>query len=187
MPRKSSVKRLPPEILAEISRLIESERTIDEIMGKLHELDIESVSRSALGRYVKEVNQIGERMRRSRVIADALIERLGDAPESRQARLNIELAHSMIMNLVGGAEDGLAVTLDPEQVMLISRAIKDLSTAQKTDAALTIGLRKQLAAEAEAKLKAMESKGASEGGIKRGFDPDTLRRVREEIYGIPAA
>jgi hypothetical protein len=183
MSRPSSIEQLPPEIREEIAKLRERHFTIDQILAKLRELDgAQDVSRSALGRHVKKLDEIGERIRRSREVADALVRRLGDAPESRQARLNIELMHSVILDLLAGGEDGEPVTLDPENAMFAARALKDLAAAQKADLELTLRVRKQLAAEAEEKLKKMEKEGGEPG--KRGFDPETLKRVREEIYGI---
>jgi hypothetical protein len=184
MSRPSKVKRLPPEIREEIDKLLERSVPLDEILAKLRELGVGDVSRSGLGRYKQEIDAVGERIRRSREIADALVRRLGDAPESRQARLNIELMHSVILDLVMNAQDGEGVTLDPEQAMFLGRAMKDLASAQKSDAEFEVKIRRQVAAEAEKKLKSMEAEAARPGAAQRGFDPATLRRVREEIYGI---
>ena len=53
MPPKSTIIRLPPEIRAEVDRLIrEGAATTDEIVAALRELGAET-SRSAVGRYAK--------------------------------------------------------------------------------------------------------------------------------------
>ena len=65
MPRRSTIKRLPKAIQERIGELREAGRTIDEILAKLAELDVE-VSRSALGRHVKAL-EIGRASCRERV------------------------------------------------------------------------------------------------------------------------
>jgi hypothetical protein len=189
MGRVSSVKRLPPEIRETIADLRAKSITIDQILGKLRELGGEAgeISRSSLGRYVKQLDVVGERIRRSREVADALVKRLGDAPESRQARLNIELMHTLILDLVTGGEDGAEVTLDPEQAMFLGRALRDISTAQKIDADYTLRVRNELIAEQQKKLKKLEGEAGKAGAGARALDSETLRRVREEIYGIREA
>jgi len=182
MPRPSSIDRLPPELRRLIGSLRDSGVTIDEILAKLNELGA-GVSRSALGRHVKGLDELGERLRRSRDVADVLAKRLGDAPESKQARVNIELMHSVIMDLFIG-EDGKPVTLDAESVMLLSRSIQALASASKSDADQVIKIRREIAAEQKTKLDALERQ-AAKAGDKRGFDAETLRRVRTEIYGLP--
>jgi len=183
MARPSSIDRLPGELRQLIGELRDSGVTIDEILAKLNELGAE-VSRSALGRHVKGLDELGERLRRSRNVADVLAKRLGDAPESKQARVNIELMHSVIMDLFIG-EDGQPVTLDAESVMLLSRSIQALASAAKSDTDQVLKIRREIAAEQRAKLDQMERE-AAKGGQAKGFDPETLRRVRAEIYGLPA-
>ncbi|HVJ53465.1 MAG TPA: DUF3486 family protein [Aliidongia sp.] len=182
MPRASTIDKLAPELRQAIADLRDQGVTIDEILAKLRELGAD-VSRSALGRHVKDLDQIADKLRRSREVADVLVRRLGDAPESKQARVNIELMHAVIMDLFVG-DDGTPVQLDPESVMLLSRSIASLASASKTDADLVIKVRREIAAEQKAKLDAMDRE-ASKGGSKRGFDPETLKRVRTEIYGLP--
>ncbi|HRQ82725.1 MAG TPA: DUF3486 family protein, partial [Azospirillaceae bacterium] len=65
-------------------------------------------SKSSLGRYVKGLDAIAEKLQRSRAVAEALVAKLGDEPESRTARLNIELMHGVVMDIVMAAEDAAA-------------------------------------------------------------------------------
>ncbi len=136
-------------------------------MAKLRDLGAE-ISRSALGRHVKQLEAVGEKIRRSRDVAEALVKKLGDAPESRQARLNIELMHTLVLDLLTGGEDAESVTLDPEQAMMLGRALRDLAMAQKADADLTLKLRQELAQRQNARVeRAAEdvAKAASEAGL----------------------
>src|SRR5579871_4450607 len=115
----SSIDRLPEAIREEIGRLRASNWTIDEIVTHLKLLDV-SVSRSAVGRHVKRLATLQERMRTSRDLALALVDRFGDQPDNRLARLNLELMHSVVMQTITAAaedEDGeqQPVTFSPEE------------------------------------------------------------------------
>ncbi len=177
MTRPSTIRKLDPEVREEIARLRDQGVTLDTILAKLHELGAE-VSRSALGRYVKEIEDVGERIRRSREIADALVRRLGEAPESRQARLNIELMHSVILDLVMGAQDGGAVALDPEQAMFLARSMKDLASAQKSDAEYALKIRQEAAKQAAAAVDRVAK--------TKGLGADTVAALKQEFLGIAA-
>ena len=182
MPRPSKIDRLDPALRAEIAKLRDSGRTIDEILAKLRELGAD-VSRSGMGRHVQELDKLGEMLRQSRSVAEALVQRFGEAPESRTARLNVELMHALVMRLVA-AQGQADVTLEPKEVMFLADALKSLTTASKADAAVTIAIRKeveqQFVREQEAKLDKLEQEGAAG---RRQLDADTLKQVRE-IYGI---
>ena len=125
MPRKSTVRRLPPALREQIGALLDQGRTLDEITAQLNQLGAE-VSRSALGRYKQHLDKVGEKLRRSREVAEALIAKLGNAPESKALRLNVELMHSVLLDLALNANasedgegtegaEGKGVTLEPMQ------------------------------------------------------------------------
>ena len=70
----SSIDKLPVEVRELIGRLREQGATIDDILAKLGELDVE-VSRSALGRHVKGLAEVGEQGRHARSVL-AILEHL---------------------------------------------------------------------------------------------------------------
>lgn len=151
--------------------------TIDEILAKLIELDIE-VSRSALGRHTQQLDAIGEQIKRSRWVGEALIDKLGEAPESRQARVNIELMQSLIMDLLAG-EGGEPVKLTPQSAMLLSDALAKLARAHKSDVDRELQLRKAVAGEAADKVE--------EAAKAAGLSAETVRQFRGAILGVAAA
>ena len=142
------------------------------------------MSRSALGRHVKGLAQVGEQMRRSREIATALVGRFGDEPDNRIARLNIELMHGVVMSTITAAaeaaegENGEAqpVTLDPEQVMFLSKSLGELARAQKTDTDRMLRLRQELAKDA--------AKAAETVGKAKGMTADTIQAITHAILGV---
>jgi AcrR family transcriptional regulator len=182
---RSTVSRLPAAVRALIGRLRQDGHTIDEITAKLHELDVQ-VSRSSLARHTRSLDAIGEQIRRSRWIGEALVARLGDAPESRQARVNLELMQSLIMQLLAG-EDGEPVQLTPQDAMLLCRAIADLARAHKADVERELAIRREFAHQAAAKI---EEAGRDPALRAEGMTPELAARFRHLILGLappPAA
>lgn len=183
MARASTIKRLPPEIRELIDRLRENGVTIDEIKAKLHELG-RPVSRSALGRYVKEIDEIGRELRRGREIAKALLGELGEG-ESQQARLNIELMHAQTSKFLLAKLRGEGITLTAKEAHDYAKSLDHLARARRAEADYALRLRKEIEAEQQKKLAALEQEAAKgSGGSGKRLDLATLKRIREEIYGI---
>lgn len=184
--RPSSVRRLPKDLRDQIAQLREDGATIDEIKAALDEVGAR-VSRSALGRHVKGLDELAEKVRRSREVAEVLVRRIGDAPENRQVQANIELMHAAIMDLFLAGEDGDGgIQLDPKNAMFLAGAIKDLAGAAKADVDNTLRLRKEAEkAAAEKAMKAAEkAMGAGDGDDAPMDKAAVLKRIREEVYGI---
>ena len=180
MARKSTIQRLPSRLREQIGELREAGHTIDEILTHLKQLGA-SVSRSAVGRHVKQLDAIGKEIQRSRAIAEALVKRYGEAPEGRTARLNIELMHAFVNRLLV-SEDGEVVTLEPNEVMAVGRALKDLAQAARHDVAREAETRAQFASRAaETAVQTAEDEAAKAG---RPLPPEALKRIREQVYGI---
>src|ERR1044072_443387 len=105
-------------------------------------------SRSALGRHVKSLEEIGAQLRHSREVANPLGAQVGDQPEDKMAGLNIELMHSMILRLVTATNDegdGAPITFGPEDVMFLTRSLQALAGARKTSSELALKLKREAA------------------------------------------
>lgn len=176
----SSIDKLPVEVRELIGRLREQGATIDDILAKLGELDVE-VSRSALGRHVKGLAEVGEQLRRSREIATALVARFGDEPDNRVGRLNIELMHGLVMQAITATAEGedgqvQAVTFSPEDTMFLARSLQSLATAQKTDTDRLLKVRVEAAKDA--------AKAAETVGKAKGLTKETMDAIKHAVLGI---
>jgi hypothetical protein len=183
MARPSKIDRLEPEIRAEIAELRAQGRTIDEILGKLRELKVD-VSRSGLGRHIQELDAIAEQIRKSRAIAEQLVQRFGDAPESRTARLNIELAQSLAMKvMMGDGASDAPVTLDAREFMFVSQGLQKLAQAAKQDVEREAAIEEKF--RAKVREKAAAAAKAVERELKRvGLSDEARSRIETEILGI---
>lgn len=177
----STIDRLPEPVRELIGRLRQDGRTIDDIMAKLGELDVD-VSRSALGRHIKGMAEIGAQMRQSREVATALVGQFGDESDNRLARLNIELMQGVVMRTItaaGNAEDGegaAPVTFGAEDVMFLSRSLQALAGADKTNAERTLKLKAEFAKKAAEEV--------SKVGKAKGLSADTIAAIRHAVLGV---
>lgn len=193
MPRQSTIKRLPPGIRDKIGALLDRGHTLDEIIEHLSAMDVE-VSRSALGRYKQHIDKVSERIRRSREIAEAMVRNYGEAPESKTARLNIELLHGVMLDMLsqlpdlsgdgdkpgdGKRKDDQAVllTLSPRGAMEMAKAMDHLARASKQDADLIAKLREEARAEAKAEMTKRVADLGSASDLKSLSDEELEERI----------
>lgn len=185
--RPSSIDKLPEEVRDWIGRLRDQGRTLDEIIAKLRELDVEALpSRSALHRHLQKAEVIAERLRKSRTVADVIVRRLGESEPDKATRLNIELMHQAMFDMLSASgEDGEPVTLDPMQVMLMAKALDHLGKASKDDVARTVAIEKRAAEKAKAEaLKQAEAAIDAVGKTGRPIDGAEILRLIRESYGM---
>lgn len=178
----STIDRLPESVRAAIGKLRVQGRTIDEILAHLAAMDVE-VSRSALGRHVKGLAALKERMQHSRNIALALVDQFGDQPDNKLARLNLELMHSVVMQTITATsegEDGEAqpVTFCPEDAMFLAKALQQLAATEKTNVDRTLVMKRELAKEAASAVDKVAKR------VGAGLTKDTVDAIKAEILGI---
>ncbi|RHW17188.1 DUF3486 family protein [Sphingomonas gilva] len=179
--RPSTVDRLDPEVKELIGRLrIDKGYTIDEIREQLEKMLAAELlpSRSALGRHVKSIEDVGAQLKHSREVAAALVQQVGDAPEDRMADLNIELMHTMMLRLLTATNDegdGQPVTFGAEDVMFLSRSLQSLASAKKTNADMVIKVRDLATKEA--------AKKAVDAAKSKGLSGDTVEFIRKAVLG----
>lgn len=179
--RPSSIDRLDPEIKDLIGKLrIDHGWTIDEIRDRLKKLLTDELpSRSALGRHVKSIEEVGAQLRHSREVSQALVAQVGDAPEDRMAELNIELMQSMILRLITATDDegdGRPVTFGPEDVMFLSRSLQSLASTRKTNADMVLKVREATTKEA--------AKKAGEAAKSKGLGKETVEFIMNSVLGV---
>ncbi len=182
MARPSSIDKLPPEIQEEIGRLRGNGRTIDEILAKLRELDVD-VSRSALGRHVQNLDQVAERLRRTRSISEGLVGKLGEQGGSKLAQLNIELMQNAVFELTIDPETGDTVQMGAKEANFLAGALHKLSAAAKTDMDLRVAIRKEVEADME-RAKRAQAEAAAEAAAQRGMTDDDVAFLRAQILGV---
>ena len=184
MARPSSIDKLPGKIRELIGELRANGRTIDEILDKLHELDVD-VSRSALGRYTQDIDALHERLRESRAVAETVMGRIEDSSAGQVARINIELMHASLLKLMSGE-----VKMDGKEAMFLATALQKLASASKVDLDRELKLREEVARrtreEAAEQLDQVAAEAQAAG--EKGLSAERIAQLRRDFLGVrPAA
>lgn len=174
MARNSSIDRLPIEVREKIGQLRRNGKTIDEILEKLKELDVE-VSRSALGRHCKQVEEVAKSIKQSRIVAEALVSNLGEESENKVSRVNIELMHSLILKMMINNE-GETITMDSKDAFFMASSLQKLVQASKQDLERELQIRKEISEKA--------TKAIDKVGKKQGLSQESLDFIKAEIFGV---
>lgn len=173
----SSIDRLPDEVRDQIAALRRNGRTIDEIRDHLRQLDV-GVSRSALGRHVKTLAEIGEDMRRAEAMSKFIVDRFGEESDDRLARASMRILQGAILDLATADrvdDDGQRVSMSASEAKELSLALQRLTTAQRMDA------ERELRVRAEVQKSAADTAAAV--AKSRGISAETVDLIRQAVLG----
>jgi len=165
MGRKSTLRRLPPEVYAEINRLLSEGRlTLDELLEHLRGLGVEGVSRSALGRQKQKIDKMAARLRQSREMTEALVREIGPSvAEGHQGRLLVRILRDLVLNHLASLPE--EEEADSGSFMQLARALKDMAHANRLDQDFETKIREDARREAEKKMeKAVDAVTGAPGG-----------------------
>lgn len=161
MGRRSSVTKLGEPIQAEVARLVRAGWTIDDIKSQLAQLGAD-VSRSAMGRHVKRARESLATYTQAQEVSRVWLDRLDSEPNGDVARLLPEMLRALAFTTIENLADGDAADVKPADVMVLAKAVKDLSGATKDSFAIAKArtlardqARAELLAEQASKLDAM--------------------------------
>lgn len=174
MARRSSIDRLDPAIREQIGKLRDKGFTIDEILAKLKELSVE-VSRSALGRHCKQLEEVAGSIRQSRIVAEALAKNFGDEGENKVSQVNIELMHSLLLKMMVSPE-GESITMDSKDAFFMASSLQKLVQASKQNIDNVLQIRREFAEKAVVAL--------DKAGKKKGISEENLSFIKKEIFGV---
>jgi hypothetical protein len=185
------MSRLPPEIREKVAELHLAGRTNMEIMTHLHQLDLPPgtlPNYSNLAKYVKRLDVMAAQVQQSRDLAKIIVGQLGDAPETQQARLNIELMHGILTEMffaqsARGTDKTQSVTLSPAQIHLLCKSLDHLTHAQQTDQDSTLNLRMRIAAEQNRRVEAAAADVAMVT-LEEGLTPERVALIQAKIAGL---
>jgi hypothetical protein len=175
---RSSIERLDPDIVAEVSRLIKGGRTIDEITTHLRGMD-QDVSRSAVGRYVKSARKAMEDYQKAQEVAKVWVDRLEAEPNGDVARLLPQMLQAVAFKTIEGMTEGEEV-VSPGDIMFMGKALQSIAGSSKTLMDIELKMRqvrederRRLHAEQSEKLDAMNTAG--------GITAETKAAIRQAL------
>lgn len=178
--RPSSVDKLDPDIKRLISYLrLEHGWSIDQIKQRLDEL-MQPISRSALARHTKSLEEIGRDLRHTREMAKALAEARGLEDDGQISDLNQELLHNLLFRVITAENEGEMVMFAPKEVQALTAAAANIAQARKNDAERRRKDRDE--AKAEGKLEAAEA--ALKFGQAAGLSKATVDKIYNAVLGV---
>lgn len=178
MSRKSSVKKLPKEVLEAVHKLLEEHHTLDAILEHLAGMGA-TVSRSALGRYSQNYEHVAAKLREAREISTCFAAQLSDMPND-MGRVVTELLQSLVFKVLLNEAEGETPDLKAGDLMCLAKAIKDMASANKTSADMEIKIRDRAREEAlRDAAKAVDS-----AGQEKGLSADTVKAIKAKILGV---
>lgn len=188
MPRPNTIDLLPSEIrdrihawlndpsVTQLSAVDRTNALVDAINASRPEDEaLPHVSKSGLNRYAQRVQQIGEKMRQSRQVAEMLIGQLGNAPAGEVGKLINESIRTIVFDAVTGlAESDEPVS--PGVINKLALAAKRLEEATSINDKRERAIRDEERAAAAAAVETV--------GRGQGLTADTVSAIKAEILGI---
>ncbi|ECA8970975.1 DUF3486 family protein [Salmonella enterica subsp. enterica serovar Omuna] len=181
MARRSTIDKLPEDVRRWLERALTEAgfsgyAELEALMRDKGYL----ISKSAIHRYGQKIERRFGAIRAATEAARMLTEGAADDQDARSeaviALIQTELFESIVQ--LQEAEDG---EIDPQdRVALLSKVAKNVATLSRASVNLK-KFQQELREKIAAKMDALEAESKSGSGR---IDADTLRRVREEIYGI---
>ncbi len=181
--RKSKVDLLPKDIRETLNAFIRSgDMTQKDILEAVNQMiddaglgDDAKLSRTGFNRHAKKVEAIASKIRESREVAEVIVSKLGDQPESKLGELLQEtvrhLAFNVTMKMMKGEE--VIDTKVLNQLALLSNRIEQASmTSLKREKEVRAAFAEEAADKAEAVAK------------KAGLTAETVEMLKAELLGI---
>ena len=128
------------------------------------------VSESALGRYALHLRTIG-RLKAAGVLTREIMSDLSNERSSQAQKAAAEMITAVAIEFVSSHE-----SLEADELRDVAKAMKDC-------ASVAIASDKYVRQQIEAKAAAAD-KSIAEIAAKKQIDPETLKLIREQVYGI---
>lgn len=180
MPRKSSIDKLPDGVRSHIEkRLRENRLTLDELIDDLRSQfpSDDKPSRSSLGRYKQNFEQMASRLREQDLMARLLVEELGENPDERAGALLVQSITTLATNAAFSAQDD--ADIDMKDIGRLARAAKDIMHTRKLSRDERVQIRKDAQDEL---LKEQEGRLEEMRGVD-GMSEQLENRIRGILLG----
>ena len=147
----------------------------------LEELGLpQRISRRSVGRYHLRMKYAGVKLRQSREIAEAWIDKLGSAPGGKLAHLVIEMLRTLAYDLTLRLHES---DLDDKSLpRVLNAAARVALMVQRLEQSSEIVARRERQLKREA--AELAAKAARENKAGREVSPERLEEIIREIYGL---
>ncbi|MGU3161024.1 DUF3486 family protein [Vibrio cholerae] len=186
--RKSKVDLLPEDIRTTLNVFIRSGNMMQkDILEAVNQMVDEAglgeeakLSRTGFNRYAKRMEDMGQRLRQSREVAEVWVSKLGEAPMSDVGKLLQEFVRTMAfetsMKMMEAAEGEEGEVISPKALGQLALVVQRIEQAAMTSQKVEKEIRAAYAAEAAEKTEAVAKKA--------GLTADTVKMLKAELLGI---
>ena len=160
---RSSIDRLPDTLRQAVDQAIADGATIDEITARIR-AEGETCSRSAVGRYAKDMRDLIRKQQETDRTIKAWVEALGERPEGGAGRILIETLQTMVLATMAN----LSGREEPASTRELARLSIILKRIESTE-----------------KLRKDRERAAKKAAPKRtgGLSPEVAAIIRAEVEG----
>ena len=173
---RSSIARLPPELREAVDAAIADGATIDEIADLIRG-EGGACSRSAVGRYTKNVRDLILRQQEADRGIEMWVRALGERTEGRAGLILIETLRTMTL----GTMAEFAKSGEPVPTQELARLSLILKRIEGTD---KLRLQRERAAAKEAKAAAGAGQAPGQAPPRKGLSPETVDLIDEAVVGF---
>ena len=173
---RSSVARLPPTLREAVDAAIADGATIDEITARIR-AEGGACSRSATGRYVKNVRDLIRRQQEADRGIEAWVRALGARAQGQAGLILIETLRTLVLSALADLSQR-ETPPTPEELARLSLVLRRIEGTDK------LRLERERAAAKEA---AKAAPGAGQAPVRKGLSPEAVAAIREAVEGRPRA
>lgn len=181
MAGKSSIHRLPAHIKTYIQKLLREDRmTLDAMLTDLQTRfpEQKSPSRSALGRYKLGFDELIDKARQQRDMAEAFVGALGEDASDKTGALLVEAISTLTYQAALGAHEKHDITV--AEITALARA------AKATMEARTLSIKERQSIEHATRQRLLEEQAAQlDNAVKtQGMTQDQAQYWRQTFLGV---
>lgn len=183
MAGKSSISRLPPMVKAYIQKLLREDRmTLDDMLADIQSRfpNEKAPSRSALGRFKLGFEELTEKVRQQREMAEAFVGAFGEDASDKTGVLLVEAISTLTYQAAMGAHEKDEVTI--AEVSALARA------AKATMEARTLSVKERQTIEKATRERVLQEQAAElDSAVKaKGMTEDQALFWRQKFLGVKA-
>ena len=170
---RSSVARLPPTLREAVDAAIADGATIDEITARIR-AEGGACSRSAVGRYVKNVRDLIRQQQEADRANEAWVRALGARAQGRAGLILIETLRTLVLSAMADLS-GREEPVSTEELARLALVLRRIEGTDKL----------RLERERSAAKAAKAAPGAGQAPVRKGLSPEAVAAIREVVEGRP--
>ena len=178
-PGRSSVDKLPAELREAVNRAVAKGATIDDITALIR-AEGESCSRSAVGRYAKDMRGLMHARQEADRIVKLWMQAYGERPQDEMALVLIQSLRAMALATM----EQMTEREEPVPMQELDRVTRVLKRIEDTDK-LRLARERAAQKEAEAAAKAAETAKAAKPEPRKGLSPEAEALILAEVRRYP--